>query len=73
MKKIISPFEKSVRLVKHLKPEERVALMKYISASLNGPRLYTSEEVQQYMHAAVAEYAEGAKSAVITPNMVRRQ
>lgn len=68
-----TPMEQATRLVTHLTPDERIALMKVISASLNGPRLYTATEVEQYMHAAVNEYIKGQQQVgILTPDMVRR-
>lgn len=65
-------MEQAMKLLKHLTPDERIALMKAISASLNGPRLYTAADVEAFMHAAVNEYIEGQKTTILTPQMVRR-
>lgn len=65
-------FDRAVRACRNLSGEEKIALMKLISAWLDGPKLYTAKEVEQYMHAAVNEYVEGQKSLIVTPEMVRR-
>lgn len=66
-------FDRAMKMVKRLTPDERIALMKVISASLNGPRLFTTAEVEQYMHAAVNEYIKGQQQVgILTPDMVRR-
>lgn len=51
-------FSTAIKIVDLLTPKERVALMKYISASLGGPRFFTGQEVEKMMVQVVNETRE---------------
>ena len=54
----LTAFEIAERQIKHMSFEERIALMKALSASMDGPRLFTGQEVQNMMAEAVSQYVQ---------------
>jgi hypothetical protein len=53
-----TPFEMAVDRMQRLTNEEKIALMKLISAQLGGPRFYTGDEMQTAMMEAVRMFAD---------------
>jgi hypothetical protein len=51
----VTPFEAACAIVEYMSADERLAMMKLLSASLGGPRLYTDSEVRIIVQGALDE------------------
>lgn len=67
----LTALEIAERQIKHMSFEERITLMKALSASMDGPRFFTGEEVKNMMADAINQYviaqANHKASGLIVP------
>lgn len=69
---LLTAFDKTVRLARHLSPDEKIALMKMLSAWLGGPRFFTDGDVVEIVQQAIAaNEAQRRSSPILTPDQIR--
>ncbi len=51
----VAPFDLGVYAVNQMTTDEKIALMKYISGVLGGPRFFTADEVKVFVQRALQE------------------
>jgi hypothetical protein len=57
----VAPFDLGVYAVNQMTTDEKIALMKYISSVLNGPRFFTADEVNVFVQSAISDVLQHQK------------